>query len=136
MSTHSKSRAAHINEEKNSFRRPKEGSPDPGFYDRHLTSLGANITHKMDFGNKYVFKANQNPAPGQYNPESGHNLSKSHSTSVIIREETSPYRRPMENSPGPGAHDGHLTPFGSDVKSNIGMGSKYLFKPDSNPAVG
>ena len=30
----------------------------------------------------------------------------------------------------------HLTPFGGDVKSKIGMGSKYIFKPDSNPPVG
>jgi hypothetical protein len=59
-----KSRAAHIKEETHPYRRPKGDSPDPGFYDRHLTNLGANITHKMDFGNKYVFKADQNPAPG------------------------------------------------------------------------
>jgi hypothetical protein len=49
---------AHITEEKHPYRRPKEQSPDAGFYDKHLTALGANITHKMDFGNKYVFKAN------------------------------------------------------------------------------
>jgi hypothetical protein len=54
----SKSRMAHITEEKHPYRRPKEQSPDAGFYDKHLTALGANITHKMDFGNKYVFKAN------------------------------------------------------------------------------
>lgn len=39
-------------------------------------------------------------------------MSKSASKSVLIREETSPYRRPKEHSPGPGEHDGHLTPFG------------------------
>ena len=131
-----KSRAAHIKEEVAPYRRPKEDSPDPGFYDRHLTNLGANITHKMDFGNKYVFKPDQNPAPGQYNIDGGHSMTKSNSKSVIIREETSPYRRPKENSPGPGEHDGHLTAFGSDVKANIGMGSKYVFKPDKNPAPG
>jgi len=48
----------------------------------------------MDFGNKYVFKPDTNPAPGQYNIDSGHNMSKASSKSVIIREETSPYRRP------------------------------------------
>jgi hypothetical protein len=37
---------------------------------------------------------------------------------------------------GPGAHDGHLKDFGSDVKSNIGMGAKYEFKPDKNPGAG
>lgn len=63
-------------------------------------------------------------------------MSKASSKSAIIREETSPYRRPKEKSPGPGEHDAHLTPFGADVKSNIGMGSKYEFKPDKNPAPG
>ena len=90
----------------------------------------------MDFGNKYVFKPDRNPPVGAYNIESGHSMSKASVRSAIIREETSPYRRPQENSPGPGHHDGHLTSFGSDVKANIGMGSKYEFKPDSNPPVG
>ena len=62
-------------------------------------------------------------------------MSKAASKSVIIREETSPYRRPKEYSPGPG-ESGKLTAFGSDVKTNIGMGSKYITKYDQNPAVG
>lgn len=37
---------------------------------------------------------------------------------------------------GPGAHDGHLKDFGSDVKSKVSMGSKYVFKPDTNPGAG
>jgi hypothetical protein len=37
---------------------------------------------------------------------------------------------------GPGAHDGHLIPFGSDVHHKISMGSKYEFKPDKNPGAG
>ena len=90
----------------------------------------------MDFGNKYVFKPDRNPAPGQYNIDSGHNMSKASTKSAIIREDTSPHRRGPDYTPGPGHHDGHLTAFGSDVKMNIGMGSKYEFKPDSNPAVG
>jgi len=131
-----KTRSAHIKEETFSYRRPKESGPAPGAYDGHLDKFGSKVTHKMDFGNKYVFKPDRNPAPGQYNIDSGHNMSKASIKSVTIREETSPYRRPQENSPGPGAHDGHLTAFGADVKANIGMGSKYVFKPDSNPAVG
>ena len=58
------SKSAIIREDTSPYRRPKEESPDPGFYDRHLTKLGANITHKMDFGNKYIFKPDKNPAPG------------------------------------------------------------------------
>ena len=45
---------------------------------------------------------------------------------MIIREETSPYRRPKENSPGPGEHDGHLTSIGESIKTNIGMGSNMF----------
>ena len=39
---------------------------------------------------------------------------------------------------GPGAHDTNdLGKFGGDTKrSNIGMGSKYVFKPDRNPGAG
>ncbi len=70
----------------------------------------------MDFGNKYIFKPDRNPPVGAYNIDSGLNMSKMSSKSVIIREETSPYRRPKENTPGPGHHDGHLTAFGADKK--------------------
>ncbi len=81
-------------------------------------------------GSKYEFKPDSNPAVGQYNVDAGHYMSKSASKSAIIKEETSPYRRPKETSPDPGQYDAHLTKFGSDVKRNIGMGSKYEFKPD------
>jgi hypothetical protein len=90
----------------------------------------------MDFGTKYVFKPDRNPAPGQYNIDSGHNMSKMSIRSAVIREETSPHRRAPDYTPGPGHVDGHLTAFGSDVNRNITMGSKYEFKPDSNPPVG
>jgi hypothetical protein len=54
----------------------------------------------------------------------------------MIKEPVYSYRRPQENLPGPGHHDGHLTAFGADIKTNIGMGAKYEFKPDKNPPVG
>jgi hypothetical protein len=37
---------------------------------------------------------------------------------------------------GPGAHDGHLIPFGAGNKSKMSMGAPYVFKPDSNPGAG
>ena len=128
--TSTRARSALIREETSPYRRPKENNPGPGAHDKHLTRFGADVHHKMDFGNKYVFKPVAGPAPGAYNPESGHNMSKASTRSAIILEETSPYRRPKENSPGPGAHDKHLTAFGADVTRNITMGSKYEFKPD------
>ena len=36
---------------------------------------------------------------------------------------------------GPGCIDGHLKPFGGGMK-RVDFGSKYVFKPDSNPGVG
>jgi hypothetical protein len=90
----------------------------------------------MDFGSKYVFKPDRNPPVGAYDPDTANKHTKSKSRAAHIREETSPYRRPDENLPGAGHYDGHLTAFGADIKTNIGMGSKYEFKPDSNPPVG
>jgi len=85
-------------------------------------------------GAKYVFKPDTNPAPGQYEPNESQ--TKFQNKSVIIREETSPYRRPKEQSPDPGQYNGDVVTFGKDVKANPGMGNKYIFKADSNPAVG
>jgi hypothetical protein len=129
-------RSAHINGETYPYRRPVESSPDPGQYDKHLDKFGSTVTHKMDFGNKYVFKPDRNPPVGAYNIDSGHNMSKASSKSAIIREETSPYRRPKENTPGPGHHDGHLDKFGSKVTHKMDFGNKYIFKADRNPPVG
>lgn len=45
-------------------------------------------------------------------------------------------QRIMETSHmGPGTHD-TLLPIGHKVQGHISMGSKYEFKPDSNPKVG
>lgn len=49
-----------------SYRRPVENNPGAGHYDGHLDKFGSKVTHKMDFGNKYVFKADKNPPPGAY----------------------------------------------------------------------
>ena len=136
ISTSKRSRSALIREDVYSFRRPVEENPGPGNYDKHLDAFGSKVTQNIGMGSKYVFKADRNPPVGAYNIESGHNMSKASIRSAIIREETSPYRRPQENSPGPGHHDGHLDAFGSKITQNIGMGSKYEFKPDSNPPVG
>ena len=136
ISTSKRSRSALIREDVHSFRRPKETNPDPGLYDGHLTPFAADIKTNIGMGSKYEFKPDKNPPVGAYNIESGHNMSKASVRSAIIREETSPYRRPKENNPGPGHHDAHLTPFASDIKTNVGMGSKYVFKPDKNPPPG
>ena len=89
-------------------------------------------------GSKYEFKPDKNPPPGAYDPSSGHAMSstKKRVRSAHIREDTYTYRRPKHENPDPGRYDGHLTPFAADIKTNVGMGSKYIFKPDKNPAPG
>ena len=132
----SRSKAALIKEEVSPYRRPKEQSPDPGQYDSHLKPFGSELKHSASMGSKYVFKPDSNPPVGAYNIDSAKELVSSRSQAAVIKEEVSPYRRPKEQSPDPGQYDSHLKPFGSDVKGNPGMGSKYVFKPDSNPPVG
>ena len=124
------SKSAIIREDTSPYRRPQENTAGPGHHDGHLDIFGSKVTRNITMGSKYEFKPDKNPPPGAYNIDSGHNMSKASTRSAIIREDGSPYRRPKENSPGPGHHDGHLTAFGADVTRNIGMGSKYEFKPD------
>lgn len=92
--TKKKSRAAHIRPETSPYRRPKENTPGPGHHDSHLIPFAADITHKMEFGDKYKFTPKAGPPPGAYNIDRGHNLSKTSSKSYLIRAPTSPYRRP------------------------------------------
>jgi hypothetical protein len=53
-----------------------------------------------------------------------------------IKEDTSPYRRPVEPTPDAGLYDNHLTPFASDLKNTATMGNKYKFVPKEGPAPG
>lgn len=79
-------------------------------------------------GRKYEFKADSNPGPGTYETERAEAAIRHYYKLGVIREETSPYRRPKEIGPSPGAYDGHLKPFGSGLK-NVTMGGKNKFKP-------
>ena len=131
-----RARSAHIKEPTSSFRRPTENLPEPGSYDNHLTPFAKGNMPNITMGSKYEFKPDRNPPVGAYDIDKGIKASSPNSRSATIREEVYPYRRPKERSPDPGIYDGHLSIFGADVSANIGMGSKYIFKPDSNPAVG
>lgn len=86
----------------------------------------------MTIGKKYQWKADSNPAPGQYEPDQS--LIKSKSKAAIIVKESG-YKVPKESNPSPGEYDGHITAFGSDSKGMTIQG-KYQWKPDSNPAPG
>ena len=119
-----------------SYKKPKpqlNDGPEPGTYDKHLTSFGANIKQSMTLGKKYEQKYDNNPPVGGYDPNES--ITKPLNRSAIIRPETSPYRRPKESNPDPGQYDGHLKKFGSDVKA-FTMGKKYKQKYNDNPPVG
>ena len=80
-----------------SYKKPKpqlNDGPDPGTYDRHLTSMGENIKQSMTLGGKYEWKADNNPPVGGYDPNES--ITKPANKSAIIKPATSPYRRPKE----------------------------------------
>ena len=70
-----KSVAATIRQPTSSYRRPQEASPEPGQYQSKTITMGDNMKG-IDMGKKYEFKPDTNPAPGQYNIESGVSMTK------------------------------------------------------------
>ena len=42
----------------------------------YLKPMGAENPRRVPFGNKYKFKPDSNPAPGQYDPSKGYNIVK------------------------------------------------------------
>jgi hypothetical protein len=84
-------------------------------------------------GSKYKFVPKEGPPPGLY--ENFSDAVKPKAFAAHIREETSPYRRPIEILPDPGTYDGHLTAFGDNL-NNIDMGNKYKFVPKEGPPPG
>lgn len=118
-----------IREDTNKYIRPKEENPGAGQYDGHLTPFGTDV-QTFNIGEKREEKPNRNPGPGYYDPDRCDSITKTHSRSAFIKEESNMIPRKPEQIPAPGQYDAHLTSFASDVKGNIGMGSKYKFKPD------
>ena len=117
-------------------KRPKQYMPDPGQYMENVITFGKDVKTNINFGDKYKFKPDSNPPVGAYDVEGAEKHVKFNNRSVIIREETSPYRRPKEYGPDPGMYTEDVITFGKDVKTNINFGEKYKFKADSNPPVG
>lgn len=54
---------------------------------------------------------------------------KSGRNPITFAEQRERQRQAEAAHMGPGAHDGHLIPFGVGVKGHVTMGSKYEFKP-------
>jgi hypothetical protein len=62
-------------------------------------------------GGKYKWKADQNPALGSYDTDT-YFKTMNKSKSAFIRADVSPFRRPRETVPDPGAYDAYLPKFG------------------------
>ena len=87
-------------------------------------------------GSKYEFRPDSNPGVGEY--ESAYakeKIMKREGIYATIARPASPARRPKEEAPSPGDYQNDLNTFGN-LPQKIGMGRKYEFKPDNNPAVG
>ena len=87
-------------------------------------------------GNKYEFKVDSNPVPGQYNIESGVSMTKERKYEAkIVPYDEKAYKRPAEASPEPGQYQSKTITFGENL-NKVDMGRKYEFKVDSNPVPG
>ena len=82
--------------------RPEEIGPEPGTYDGHLKPFAADIKTNITFGEKYKFKPDSNPAPGQYNADRAESLTKRRAPAVTMRDDSTRYQRPKEDAPAPG----------------------------------
>jgi len=111
--------------------------PDAGTYaPADINTFGKDIKNKLNFGSKYEFKPNNNPAPGSYDVDAADKVTKATTRGATIKEPSNLYRRPAENQPDPGSYaPKDLNMMGKGMK-NVTMGSKYEFKPNKGPAPG
>jgi len=58
-----KSYSAKIVADNKTYQKPLEASPEPGQYQQETIGFAKGM-NKVDFGSKYEFKADKNPAPG------------------------------------------------------------------------
>jgi len=65
--------------------------------------------NKVNFGSKYVFKADQNPAPGQYEDVKDKVLDRKYEAFIVIRKGRD---MPKELPPDAGQYEPH-TKFGT-----------------------
>jgi hypothetical protein len=81
-------------------------TPAPGAYDSHLIPFGADIKQSMTLGGPYEFKYNDNPPPGLYEIDRARDMVSPTARSALIVTDVSPFRRPKDSNPDPGAYEG------------------------------
>jgi len=104
--------------------------------------FGSDITQKVNFGSKYEFKPDKNPAPGTYDADEAYkkNHHRSYQTYFLSSEKKEGVliggKEPGNDIAGdPGAYTKDIITMGKGL-NNVTMGSKYEFKADKNPAPG
>ena len=85
-------------------------------------------------GTKYKTATDNNPAPGQYDPEGATAHVKPKTKGAIIVRD-SKFKLQKDSNPEPGRYDGHIKPFGKNDR-NMTMGGKYKHFENTNPAPG
>ena len=108
--------------------RPDQPSVGPGTYNPHK-QFGHN-DRQFTMGKPYEFKPDKNPPPGLYDLEKAWNQVTPRTAAPIVRKEVGRNKK-MEVTPDAGQYE-PMRPFGYNDKK-MTMGTKYKWKPDSNP---
>ena len=93
--------------------------------------------NRVGFGRPYEFKASKNPGPGSYNVDSGLGMTKSRSSTALMKsnsKRTFSATKVSHTIVGPGTYN-PFPKFGEDPKK-FTIGRPYEFKPDKNPPPG
>jgi len=64
---------------------PMKEVPDAGLYENNLKTFGSDVKTKVNFGNKYKTKYDNNPPPGIYDPDRAMNSTLPKTRSTVIR---------------------------------------------------
>ena len=109
----------------------------PGSNTGHIKEFGADVHMKVNFGNKYEFKPDNNPPPGKYDVDAAMKLTKPKAyEAIFLSYKKQEGLKPGEQGPDPGIYQKETIVFGKDVKGNIDMGKKYVTKYNNNPPPG
>ena len=99
--------------------------------------FGSDVHHKMHFFGRDKWKPDSNPPPGTYDPR----VTQTKASSYMANINNDKTRRsdftqtPLQDNPSGGNYQ-KIKKFGSDVNTKVNFGSKYKWKPDSNPPPG
>lgn len=130
-----KIKSPHIPKKNGEYKRPKEVTPDAGFYEPNKP-FGYS-PNKMTLGGKYKWKPNNVPHPCYYDPNDKYTKQRSPTAKMSskIEKRNKFLDSPSKDNPTAMTYNG-ITPFGSDNKNKMTLGGKYKWKPNDVPPPG